>query len=357
MLSRWLLACLQPASPCCRFMLPRVISLHTPTTPQHTPPRLTPSQGSPLGGGQVSGQGRMWVAPEAENHPAAIAMQGEGAGMDTAALLSCYIPPEVVEQLPAGALASLGPLRARGTMAGSHLAPEVEVAAELPRDSRLLVSAAAGFSPAAMSLTARGPALSLDTTLHISMPHQALLRASDTQAEASHWARPRFEGIDVAGAVVGLDLLPLTRTATAPALDPVSSGQPLHARVSGAVRASLRPVNKQPQSATLGRQAVAAGGAVTCIAPPDHHVPHVASAAATEAVDATHGASPDSMHPAPLPPPPQRVSVLRGGQQGVKGHSGWPDLTTSHPSVMFTGETVTPACTELCRCSQAASTA
>lgn len=134
-----------------------------------------------MGGGQFSGQGVMLTAPEAEVDPRAINMVCDASGLDVGALLSCYLPPEVREQLPSGALSSLGVAQLRGAMAGSHLAPHVSAQAALPPDSRLLVGATVAFSPTAMAFTAHGPALSVDTTVHISTPHNAALRASNTQ--------------------------------------------------------------------------------------------------------------------------------------------------------------------------------
>ncbi len=129
----------------------------------------------------------MWVAPEAESSPDAINMAFEASAVDAGALLACYLPADVREQLPAGALAGLGLAQMRGSMTGSHLAPEVVVQTSLPADSRLLVAGTAAFGPSAISMSARGPALSLDTTVCISTPNQERLRAADTQVRS----RPR----------------------------------------------------------------------------------------------------------------------------------------------------------------------
>jgi hypothetical protein len=73
------------------------------------------------------------------------------------------------------------------------------------------------------------------------------------QTEATYWARPRAEGIDLDASLNGLDLLLLAASAgAAPPLDPLSSGQPVRARCSGQVRMSLRPT---------AAGAAAAGGA------------------------------------------------------------------------------------------------
>lgn len=60
------------------------------------------------------------------------------------------------------------------------------------------------------------------------------------QAEATLYAKPRFEGCDVEVGLAGLDVMPLA-TATTP-LDPVSNGQPVRVRLSGQLKLMLKPV-------------------------------------------------------------------------------------------------------------------
>lgn len=63
------------------------------------------------------------------------------------------------------------------------------------------------------------------------------------KAEATWHARPRFEGLDLDASVTALDVLPFVLPAGQTPLDPVSSGQPVRARLGGAVKMSLRPLN------------------------------------------------------------------------------------------------------------------
>jgi hypothetical protein len=63
-----------------------------------------------------------------------------------------------------------------------------------------------------------------------------------SQAEATWHARPRFEGLDLDAWVASLDVLPLALPAETTPLDPLSTGQPLRARLGGAVKLSLRPL-------------------------------------------------------------------------------------------------------------------
>ena len=50
-------------------------------------------QAEPLEGGSFIASGRMWVAPEAETDPRAVAMQGSGQRLPLDALLRRYLPP------------------------------------------------------------------------------------------------------------------------------------------------------------------------------------------------------------------------------------------------------------------------
>ena len=50
-------------------------------------------QAEPLEGGSFIANGRMWVAPEAETDPRAVAMQGQGQHLPLDALLRRYLPP------------------------------------------------------------------------------------------------------------------------------------------------------------------------------------------------------------------------------------------------------------------------
>ena len=51
-----------------------------------------PRQAEPLGGGQLLGSGRMWVAPEGETDPRAVRVQLEGRNLPAEALLKRYLP-------------------------------------------------------------------------------------------------------------------------------------------------------------------------------------------------------------------------------------------------------------------------
>lgn len=77
------------------------------------------------------------------------------------------------------------------------------------------------------------------------------------QAEASYFAKPRFMGADLElhCAAPGADLLPLaTGPTTAPPFDPLAANQPLHLRVAGHAKLSLRPTQHaaQQQAAPTG---------------------------------------------------------------------------------------------------------
>ncbi|GIL58075.1 hypothetical protein Vafri_13263 [Volvox africanus] len=194
-------------------------------------------QAQPDGGGSLLATGRMWLAPEAESDPRAISITGEAEGVDADRLARYYMPPDV--ELPDGV--QLGSASVRGQMAGSHLAPGVDLTAEAPAAR---VTGSASFSQKAISMSARGPAFSVDGTVHTSLPYFDELRASETQAEATYYARPRFMGADLElhCAAPGADLLPLaTGPATPPPFDPLAANQPLHLRVAGHARLALRP--------------------------------------------------------------------------------------------------------------------
>ncbi|GIM02660.1 hypothetical protein Vretimale_7447, partial [Volvox reticuliferus] len=194
-------------------------------------------QAQPDGGGSLLASGRMWLAPEAESDPRAISIAGEAEGVDADRLARYYLPPDV--ELPDGI--RLGSASVRGLMAGSHLAPGVDLTAEAPAAR---MTGSASFSQKAISMSARSPAFSVDCTVHTSLPYFDELRSSETQAEAAYYARPRFMGADLElhCAAPGADLLPLaTGPATSPPFDPLAANQPLHLRVAGHARLALRP--------------------------------------------------------------------------------------------------------------------
>lgn len=76
-----------------------------------------------------------------------------------------------------------------------------------------------------------------------SIPYIEQARMADTQAEATLYSLPRFEGGSLAVSIGAVDVAPLFAGAggTIPA-DPVAGGPPLRARVAGNCRASLAPV-------------------------------------------------------------------------------------------------------------------
>ena len=50
-------------------------------------------QAEPLEGGSFVASGRLWVAPEAETDPRAVAVQGAGSDLPLDALVRRYLPP------------------------------------------------------------------------------------------------------------------------------------------------------------------------------------------------------------------------------------------------------------------------
>jgi hypothetical protein len=50
------------------------------------------AQAEPLGGGQLLGSGRMWVAPAGEQDPRAVRVRLEGRSLPAEALLKRYLP-------------------------------------------------------------------------------------------------------------------------------------------------------------------------------------------------------------------------------------------------------------------------
>lgn len=70
---------------------------------------------------------------------------------------------------------------------------------------------------------------------------------TNPQADATHYARPRFEGADIDMRLAGSDLLPFALSPDAALaithspLDPLAASAPLRARVAGGMRMSLRP--------------------------------------------------------------------------------------------------------------------
>lgn len=145
---------------------------------------ITLAQVVPVGGGQLSVNGEMWISPAAENHPSAIRMHATATDVDSGCLISHYLPDDLLAQLPPGTLSELGRARLAGSMTGPHTGPAVELTYELPPDSRLIVDGSASFTPRSMSACARGPALGFSGTVYISTPGVARLRNADTQVDA-----------------------------------------------------------------------------------------------------------------------------------------------------------------------------
>ena len=56
-------------------------------------------QAEPLGGGQLLGNGRMWVSPSGEIDPRAVRVRFEGRNLPTETLLKRYLP-KVGHHLP-----------------------------------------------------------------------------------------------------------------------------------------------------------------------------------------------------------------------------------------------------------------
>lgn len=105
--------------------------------------------------------------------------------------------------------------------------------------------------------------------MHTSLPNFSRFRASATQADATRFAKPRFEGCDLDVALAGCDVMPLV-TALAKAngeAPPAQQQQPLRMRVSGASKFSLRHLAAQAAAAAAAVPQGGGASAATASAP------------------------------------------------------------------------------------------
>lgn len=121
---------------------------------------------------------------------------------------------------PPPALSSVGPLNVRGSLEGSHLAPVARAQWLAPSSG---VQGNATFSPTRMAGDLSGPAFSLRAVADITSPNAERARNADTQAEATYWGAPRVEGVEVDGALAGVDVTQLA--APAPPAPPAPGAQ------------------------------------------------------------------------------------------------------------------------------------
>jgi len=154
----------------------------------------------PCAGGYVNAAGRMWVAPEAEDHPQAVQIHAEANYLPTEQLMLGYLPPGSI--VPP--VARLGHANAKVSMKGSHLDPIIDVDWEAP------ASQATGKLRLADNVSASLRSSTIDFDAHIKTAKigKDIVQAAVTQEEAFWAAQPLVCSLDVTTKLKNLDLTP-----------------------------------------------------------------------------------------------------------------------------------------------------
>lgn len=196
-------------------------------------------------GGELSGSGSMWLAPQAEMDPRAINMAATVKNIPLKTLALQYLSKDMASSLPP-ALDSVGRGMAQGTMTGAHLSPLFDINWSAPD---MGAQGLAAISPERFEVAARSPTVSANVVLH-TRPHDPdTIRGARTQEQAFLAGRPVVEGCDLDLELFGLDAKHFLGTGESltlpPALRDFPRAKELRMRAHGRVRFSGDVINEE----------------------------------------------------------------------------------------------------------------
>lgn len=192
----------------------------------------------PFDGGHLNASGRMWVAPEAEDHPEAILVHVEATDVPADALAIRYmslggsLPPSI----------HMGDVNAKAVMYGSHLAPTIDVDWEAPRTH------ASGHVKIEQDITMdfKSPNVDFRGTVEMKKLGKDIATAAVTPDESYWAAQPLPVRADLHVNLNNLDVSPLVQDSPPTAQDRLKTNKlklsgDIH--VSGDITYQAPPVN------------------------------------------------------------------------------------------------------------------
>ena len=177
-----------------------------------------------VGGGQISGSGRVWCEPGREEDPDSMEFKFKGKDLPADQILSKYVPNGI--QVPSALV--LGPTIVDGSIAGAQLSPKVEVNWNCPEAE---ASGSVEITRPAAYIELHAPSVDAKAVLNTKYQAKEVILSAVSQAEATAASRPIVEGAELNCNLHGLDVMPLLNDSYD--IDRMTSSQPIRLKLSG----------------------------------------------------------------------------------------------------------------------------
>ena len=177
-----------------------------------------------VGGGQVTGSGRVWCEPGKEEHPDSLEFRFKGKDLPADQILKKYVPNGI--QVPTALV--VGPTMVEGTIKGAQLSPRVQVSWNAPEAE---ASGSVEITRPAAYIELHAPSIDAEAVLNTKYQPKEVILAAVTQDEATAASRPVVEGAQLKCKLQGLDIMPLVNDSYV--IDRMTSSQPIRLKLSG----------------------------------------------------------------------------------------------------------------------------
>ncbi|MAD20600.1 MAG: hypothetical protein CMJ52_10720 [Planctomycetaceae bacterium] len=177
-----------------------------------------------VGGGEITGSGRVWCKPGMEEHPDSLEFKFKGENLPADRILKKYAPSAV--QVPSALV--IGPTMVEGSIAGAQLNPKVQVSWKSPEAQ---ASGRVEITRPAAYVELHAPSVDAEAVLKTKYQPKEVILAAITQEEATAASKPALEGAELNCNLHGLDIMPFINESYE--IDRMTSSQPIRLKLSG----------------------------------------------------------------------------------------------------------------------------
>lgn len=177
-----------------------------------------------VGGGEITGSGRVWCEPGREEDPDSMEWHFQGKDLPADQILKKYVPSTI--QVPSALV--VGPTMVEGSIKGAQLCPTVQVSWNSPEAE---ASGSIKITRPAAYVELHAPSIDAEAVLNTKYQPKEIILAAVTQEEATLASKPVVEGAELDCKLNGLDIMPLVNDSYV--IDRMTSSQPIRLKLSG----------------------------------------------------------------------------------------------------------------------------
>ncbi|UPQ99883.1 chloroplast protein TIC236 [Chloropicon primus] len=177
-----------------------------------------------VGGGKITGSGRVWCQPGKEEEPDSLEFRFKGKDLPADQILKKYVPNNI--QVPSALV--VGPTNVEGFIKGAQMSPTVKVSWNSPEAE---ASGSVKITRPAAYVELHAPSIDAEAVLDTKYQPKEVILAAVTQDEATAASKPVVEGAELKCKLNGLDIMPLVNDSYV--IDRMTSSQPIRLKLSG----------------------------------------------------------------------------------------------------------------------------